>query len=113
MMFFRRIAEMIKNHSGLHSGGTLPGIDFHDLIHVAGEIEYQGDVAALAGERGSRAAAEQRSAVRARERDGGDDVIGVTGKNHADGHLAIVRAVGGIESAAAGIEADVAANILA
>ena len=113
MMFLGGVAQVVKNHSGLHPGGALPGIDFHDVIHVAGEIEYQGDVAALSGERSSAAAAEQRSAVLARERDGGDDVIGVTGKNHADRDLAIVGAVGGVEGAAAGIEADVAADVLA
>ena len=111
MMFFGGVAQVVENHSGLHPGGAPLGIDLHDVTHVAGEIEHQGDVAALPGERSSAAAAEERSAVLARERDGGDDVIGVTGKNHADRDLAIVGAVGGVESAAAGIETDVAADV--
>ena len=87
------------------------GIDFQDVAHVAGEIEHQGHVAALSGQRGSAAAAQERSAILARQRDGGDDVIGVAGKNYADGDLAIVGAVGGVEGAAAGIETDVAAEL--
>ena len=89
------------------------GIDFQDLAHVAGEIEHQRHVAALPGQRGPAAAAKERSAVFARQRDCGDDVIGVARKNHADRDLAIVGAVGGIEGAAAGIETDVAADMAA
>src|ERR1700690_3191664 len=113
MMLLSRIAEMIKNDSRLHPGGALPGINFDDVIHIPGEIEYKGHVAALSGQRRSGAAAQQGSAILARERHGGDDVIGIVRKNYTDGHLAIVRAVGGVKSPAAGIETNVAAEVLA
>ena len=47
------------------------------------------------------------------QRDRGDDVIGVAGKDHTNRDLAIVGAVGGIKGAAAGIETDVAADVAA
>jgi len=113
MMFLGSVAEAVEKHSGLHPGRAPLKIDFHDVAHVASEIEHQGDVATLSGERGSTAAAQQRSAILAGERDGGDDVIGVTRENHSDGYLAIVGAVRGIKSAAARIETDIAANVTA
>src|SRR5215471_19373985 len=45
--------------------------------------------------------------------DGGEDVFFVARKDDADGDLAVVGAVGGVESAAAGVEADVAAEMAA
>ena len=69
------------------------------LRHVLGEVENDGDVAALAGERGAAAAAEQRRAEFAADGDGGEDVVGIVGKNDADGNLAVVGAVGGVEGA--------------
>ena len=83
------------------------------LRHVLGKIEHDGDVAALSGERGAAAAAEQGRAEFAAERNGGENVIGIAGKNDADGDLAVVGAVGGVEGAAADVEANFAANILA
>ena len=111
VMFFGRVAQVVENHAGLDPGNAPLGIDLHDVAHVAGEIEHQGDVAALSGERSAAAAAQERSAILARERDRGDDVVGVAGKNYADGDLAIVGSVGGVEGAAAGIETDVAAQL--
>ncbi len=81
------------------------------FAHVLREIEDHGDVAALAGKRGAAAAAEDRSAILARQRDGGDDVIDIAGKNYADRNLTIVGAVGGVQGAAAGVETDFAAYL--
>ena len=49
----------------------------------------------------------KRSAEFAAEGDGGEDVVGVAGKNDADRDLAVVGAVGGVEGAAAVVEANV------
>jgi hypothetical protein len=101
---------MIKNDSGLDAGDAARGIDLENTVHVTGEIEDDRDIAAQACERGSAAAAEKRSAEFAAEGNRGQDIVGIAGKNHANGHLAIIRPVGGIEGAAAVIEANVAAN---
>ena len=58
VMLLGGVAEVVKNDSGLHSGGTAARIDFHDLIHVACvKSSDHGDIAALSGERSSGAAA--------------------------------------------------------
>ena len=44
-------------------------------------------------------------------RHGRDHVVGVARHDEADRHLAVVRAVGGVERAAAAVEADFAANL--
>ena len=49
----------------------------------------------------------------ASERDGSDYVVGVSGKDDANGNLAIVGSVGGVEGASAVIETDFAADIAA
>src|ERR1700691_5459689 len=87
------------------------GSDFKNLRHVLGEIQNDSDVAALAGERGATAAAEQRSVELAAEGNGGFDIIGVAGENNADGNLAVVGSVGGVEGAGAGVETNFAANL--
>ena len=106
MVFFGGGAESVEHDSGLHAGDAAGGIDFENPRHVLGEIEDDGDVAALAGERCAAAAAEQRRAELAAERDRGQNIVGVAGKHDADGNLAVVGAVGGVESASAAVEAD-------
>ena len=101
MIFFRGVAEMVENNSGLHACDAAPGIDLKDLRHVLREIEDDGDIAALSGERCAATAAEQRRAEFAADSDRGDHVVGIARKNDADRDLAVVRSVGGVESAAA------------
>jgi hypothetical protein len=110
-MFFGRGAKVVENYSGLDAGEAAGGIDFENAGHVFGEIEDDGDIAALTGEGGAGAAAEEWGSVLAAKGHGGDDIVGISGKNDADGDLAVVGAVGGVEGAGAGIEADVAAEV--
>jgi hypothetical protein len=111
MVLFGGGAESVEDDSGLHAGDAAGGIDFENARHVLGEIENDGDVAALAGERGAAAAAEQRRAELAAERDRCKNVVGIAWEHDADGDLAVVGAVGGVESAGAAIEPDFTANL--
>ena len=85
------------------------GIDFQNPSHVFREIENDGDVAALSGKRGAtatRAGAERRYS---RQRATAARTSSLSrGSNDADWDLAIVRAVGGIQGAAAVVETDFA-----
>ncbi len=45
--------------------------------------------------------------------DGGDYVVGVFGKDNADGDLAVVGSVGGVEGTAAVVEANLATKMAA
>jgi hypothetical protein len=109
-MFFGGIAEVVENYSGLDAGYAALGIDFKDIAHVLREIENNGDVTALACERGASAAAEEWSAEFTAGGDCGEDIVGVAGKNYSDGDLSIIGAVGGVERARGVIEADLSAK---
>ncbi len=113
VVFFGGGAEMVEHDSGLYAGDAAGGVDFENPRHVLGEIEDDGDVAALSGERGAAAAAEQRRAELAAERDRGLNIVGIAREHHSDGHLAVVGAVGGVESAGAAVEADFTTNLCA
>jgi hypothetical protein len=106
-MLFGGGTKSVEHDSGLHAGDAAGGIDFQNLVHVPGEIENDGDIAALAGERRAAAAAEERRAEFAGERDGCFYVIGIAGKYYSDRNLAIVRTVGRVDSASAAVEADI------
>src|SRR5580704_16963574 len=110
-MLFGGVAQSIEHDSGLHASEAARGINLEDLRHVLRKIKDNGDVAALTGERCAAAAAEQWGAEFTADRDGGENVMLVAGQNDADRHLAVVGAVGGVERAAAVVEADLAANL--
>ena len=71
VVFFGGGAKTVEHDSGLYAGDAAGGIDFENPRHVFGEIENDGDVAALSGERRAAAAAEQRRAELAAECDSG------------------------------------------
>jgi hypothetical protein len=102
---------MVQNDSGLDSGNAAVGIDLENLSHVFSEIKNNGDVAALSGQGGAATATKQRSAEFAADGDGGEDVIGITREDYADGDLAVVGTVRGVEGAAAVVELHVAADV--
>ena len=110
MMFFGGVAEVIEDNAGLDARDAAFGIDLQNLSHVPGEIEHDRDIATLAGQRSSSATAKERSAEFTANGDGREDVIRIARKNYADGNLAVVGAVSGVESAAAIIEADFTTN---
>jgi hypothetical protein len=63
-------SEMVEHHSGLYAGDAAGGINFENPRHVLREVEDDGDIAALPGERRATAAAEQWRAKLAAERNG-------------------------------------------
>ncbi len=106
-------AEGVEDDAGLYAGDAALGIDLEDAVHVFGEVENDGGVAALTGEGGAAAAGEERGAMVAAEGDGGEDVFFVARDDDTNGDLAVVGAVGRIESAGAVVEADFAAKVTA
>ena len=83
-------------------------VDAPNRIQVLGEVEHQRVVAGLSGQRGAAAARQDRQLVVARQRHRGDDVALVARHHDAERHPAIVGSVGGIERAAARVEAHLA-----
>jgi hypothetical protein len=105
-LFVGGFAKMIEDAAGLNVAEAALGVDAQDLVHVFRKIHDDGDVAALAGEAGSASAGKNRGIVLAGEANGGFDILNVSGNDDADGGLAVIGAVGGVEGARSLIEAD-------
>src|SRR5205807_5235452 len=82
------------------------GVDLDDLVQVLGEVDDDGDVAALAGKTGAAAVRKNRRAVLAADAHRLDDVVGRARDDDADRQLPVVRAAGRIERAVARPETD-------
>ena len=108
--FLCGFADAVEHDAGLDVDGLCLGIDGTHAVHVLGEVEDDGGVAALTGEAGSRSARERARRWRLADCYGGDDVGFVARNDDADGDVAVVGAVGGVEGFGGGIEADFAAN---
>jgi hypothetical protein len=106
-------AQIIKHDAGFDAGNAADRIDFENTRHVLRKIEHDRRVAALSGERRAASASEQRGVVVAAQGHGSENVFFIARNYDADGNLAIVRSVGGIEGAASGIEANLSAKVAA
>ena len=113
LCFSAAARKMVKNNPGLDTRDAAIRIKLDNLCHVLREVEHDGDVAALPGQRSPSAAAEHRRAVLAANGDGGDYIVGIFGKDNADGDLAVVGTVGGVEGSAAVVEANLATKMAA
>ncbi len=108
--FFRGVADAVEDDAGLDVNGAGLGIDGAHAVHVLREVEDDGEVAALAGEGGAGSAGEDGGVDGAAGGDGGDDVGFIAGDDDADGDVAVVGAVGGVEGFGGGVEAHFAAD---
>ena len=113
VMLFSGGAKAVEDDSWLDTRNAALGINLEDVRHVLRKIEDDGGVATLSGERSATAASQQRSTVFAANGDGREHVFFVARNDHSDWHLAVVGAVGRVESAAAGVEADLSAKMTA
>src|SRR5256886_12438210 len=110
-MLLSGVAQIVKDYAGLHPSDAARWIDLQNLRHVLGEIQHDGNIAALPGKRSSTAAAEDGRAEFPRQRDSRDHIISVAGQHDSDRHLTIIRPVSGVERAAARVEAHFAATM--
>jgi hypothetical protein len=110
VLAFRAVAQCIQHEARLDTRGPRRRIDREDAVHVFREVNHDRDVAALSGQAGAGAARQDRRAEAAARRHGGDHVVGIAGHHQPDRYLAVIGGVGGVEGAAAGVEADFAAH---
>ena len=106
-------AEVVVDEAGFDPGEALFRIELEEVVEVLREVEDDGDVAGLTGEGGAGAAGEDGNAVLAADADGGEDVFDRAGDDDADGELAIVGEVGGVDGTGAVVEADLGGGALA
>ncbi len=105
--------QVVQHRARLHHGQAALGVDLDDPMHVLGEVQHHRHVAALAGQAGAAAAGQDRHVVLAAEGDSGHDVVGVAREDDADWDLPVVGGVGGVQGAAAAVEADLAGHVAA
>ena len=110
-MDFRRVSQRVQDDARLDACDALDRIDLEDPVHVLGEVEDDGDVAALAGEAGPRAPGQHRRSMSATDRHGGDHIVRVSWDDEPDRNLTIVGPVGRVECAASRIEPHLASNL--
>jgi hypothetical protein len=113
MVFLGGSTKRIEDDSRFDASHAARGVDFENVRHVLRKVENDGGVATLTSERCAAAAGEQRSSVVAAECDGCKNVFFVAREYDSDGHLAVIGAIGGVERAAAGVEADFSAKVTA
>src|SRR6185312_11215443 len=112
VIFFRRVAQSVENDSRLDSRVFLFMIQFENLVVILGKIQDHGKIAALSTEAGPSSARKHRSAVHAAESHGGNRVFYISGNNHSDWNLPVIRSVGRVERAVAVAEAHFALDYL-
>jgi hypothetical protein len=110
VVLFGGLAKTVENDAGLDDGQFGSGVYGTEAVHVAGVIENDGDIRALAGEAGAGASGQDGGSGFAAGGESGLDVGGVARHDDAYGKLAVIRRVGGVEGAGGEVEADVAAE---
>src|ERR1035438_4825228 len=88
-------AEGVENDARLDDGELGGGVDGGEAAHVAGVVEDDGHVGALAGEAGAGSAGKDRGSSGATSGQSSLDVGRVAGQNDADGKLAVIGGGGG------------------
>lgn len=109
-MAFGGAPQVVEDDARLHHGAAPLRVEGYHAVHVPGEVEDHRHVAALSRQAGAAAAAEHGGGMLAAESERGDGVLFVAREDDADRHLAVVGAVSGVEGAAAGVEAHLAAQ---
>jgi hypothetical protein len=103
-MGFRSIPKGVQNYAGLNARELLIGIDFENLIHVFCKIQDDGDVAALSRQACACSTGENRRPKFLTRCYRADDILVIAWHDQADGDLAVIRSVGGVEGTTAPIE---------
>ncbi len=105
----RRRPQVVEDDPRLDDGGPRLGVDAPDRVHVPREVEHHPFPRGLPRHRRPPAARHHRHPVLPARGERGGHVVGVPGRDDAEGDAAVVRGVHGDEGAAARVEGDVAA----
>src|SRR5262245_55493323 len=98
--------QVVENQTGLNACDAALRIDLEDLPQVLRHVEDDRDVAALSGQACAGAAGEAGDTLFAADSYRVDDLSHGTRDDDGNGHLTVVRGVGGVQGAGPGIEGD-------
>src|SRR6185437_2006324 len=110
MMALRRRAQIVEDDAWLDARQLTIRVNFQHAVEVLRAVEHDRSVTTLPGEAGSPTAIEQRRAVLVADGDRRQHIVRRARDDDADGRLAVVRGVGGVEGARAVIEAHLACH---
>src|SRR2546426_11650324 len=110
---YTTLFRSVLNEPGLDPCPPLLRVDLEHPVHVPGEVQDEGAIDGLAGERGPAAPREERHLVLPRDLDSRLDVVRIAGDHDTDRLHLIHGRVGGVEKAGDRIEANVARDNLA
>src|SRR6185295_11856074 len=96
---------------GEDAGPLARHVQLDDAVKVPAHIEDDGHVAALAGQARAAAATEERRAVAATDLHGPHELVGAARTDDPDRELPVIGAVGRIEGAGPGVEADLSLEL--
>ena len=102
---FGRIAQCIAHDAGLDTRGHRSRINLQHAVQVLRSVDHHCDVDALSALGGAAAARQEWRVERTTRCDRCDDIVNRPGKHDTDRYLAVVRCVGRIRRADAGVEA--------
>jgi len=100
------VAQGVQNDPWLNSRESRARVELKDLVHILCEIQYNGDIAALASQACTGPSGKNGSAVLPARRHGRDHICIIAGHHQADGNLPVIRPIGGVERSAAAIESN-------
>ena len=107
-MRLRPVAQCIEHHAWLDTGKPPAGIDLEDLIHVLGEVQHDGDIAALSRKARARPSSQHRGIEFPARRHCRNHVFRIARDHEANRNLAVIRPVRRVEGAAPAIETHLA-----
>src|ERR1700689_2740234 len=98
------ISKSVQHDAGLNARIHLVGVQFENLVHVLGEIQYDGDVATLSCQASARAASQNWGAEFSTHGNGGNYILIVAGDYKANRDMAVVGGVRCVERPSSGIK---------
>ena len=107
-MRFRQVPQRIENDPRLNPREFPGGVQLENPVHRLGEIQHDGDVAALSGQTRPGAARQDGRVELAARGDSRNYVFCITRDDEADRNLTVVGPIRRVETAAAAIESDLA-----
>ena len=107
------LAQVIEDHARLNPSHPLLRVKLQDVRHVLREVDDDGNIAALARQRGSAASAKDGRSKFPGQGHRRQHIFHIAGKHNSKRDLAIIRTVGGVQGAAAVIKAHFATNVSA
>ena len=103
--------ELVAHQAGLHPGPLLAFVHFQQLVHVFGEIQYEGMPHGLTGQAGAAAAWKQCHLVVAGNTNGLQDIFRISRKHDRHGPDLVNAGVGSVKAETGIVAEDISSDV--